>query len=104
MLHIARLAHLDLSHEEAERFTTELGAILAYASEIQRVDTTHVAPMSHAAAAADGAESSEGDVATATPVIVGRDDQPEPSLDRTVALSNAPDAADGLFRVPKVRG
>jgi aspartyl-tRNA(Asn)/glutamyl-tRNA(Gln) amidotransferase subunit C len=95
VLHIARLAHLDLSLEEAERFTTELGAILAYASEIQRVETTNVAPMSHASAGA------EGEAAT---TMVGRDDEPEPCLDRTVALSNAPDAADGLFRVPKVRG
>lgn len=94
VLRIAALAHLDLTDAEVERFTTELGAILAYASEIQKVDTAGVVAMSHATA---------NDVATPS-AIIGRDDTAEPSLDRPVALSNAPDAAHGLFRVPKVRG
>jgi aspartyl/glutamyl-tRNA(Asn/Gln) amidotransferase C subunit len=33
-----------------------------------------------------------------------RDDAPGPSLDRERVLAAAPDAADGLFRVPKVIG
>lgn len=97
VLHIARLAHLDLSEAEVQRFTTELGAILAYASEIQRVDTSAVAPMSHAAPPAEATGEAE-------PAMVARDDRPEPSLDRAAALSNAPDASAGLFRVPRVRG
>jgi aspartyl-tRNA(Asn)/glutamyl-tRNA(Gln) amidotransferase subunit C len=107
VLRIATLAHLDLTDAEVDRFTTELGAILTYASDIQTVDTSGVVPMSHANAG-DGRTShaNAGDEdAPATPTtIIGRDDVAEPSLDRTVALSNAPDAANGLFRVPKVRG
>jgi aspartyl-tRNA(Asn)/glutamyl-tRNA(Gln) amidotransferase subunit C len=94
---IATLAHLELTDAEVDRFTTELGAILTYASEIQTVDTGEAAPMSHATADAEAAPGSPA-------AIIGRNDLPEPSLDRTVALSNAPDAAQGLFRVPKVRG
>ncbi len=45
--HIARLARLDLSDAEKERYTTELSAILSYAEILQEVDTTGVAPTSH---------------------------------------------------------
>ena len=94
--HIARLARLDLTEAELDRFTHDLGAILDYASEIQAVDTSRIAPMSHAAAVAEPEGSTAGPAARA--------DLSEPSLPRDRALSNAPDAAAGLFRVPKVRG
>ena len=91
--HIAHLARLDLTEAELDRFTHDLGAILDYAAEIQAVDTSRVAPMSHAAAASDEAAMSPSP----------RADVPEPSLPRDRALLNAPDAAAGLFRVPAVR-
>ena len=91
--HIARLARLDLTEAELDRFTHDLGAILEYAGEIQAVDTSRVAPMSHAAAG--------GDTPADVPAL--RADTPEPSLPLDRALSNAPDAKAGLFRVPKVR-
>jgi aspartyl-tRNA(Asn)/glutamyl-tRNA(Gln) amidotransferase subunit C len=98
VLHVAALARLDLTEAEVDRFTTDLGAILAYASEIQHADTRAVAPMSHAPGASSGPDGG--------PDRSGgwRDDTPVPSLDRRAALGNAPDAAAGLFRVPKVRG
>jgi len=96
VLHIARLARLDLSEAEVERFGAELGSILTYVGEVQRVDTTDVAPMSHA-----GALGTPGsDPAASGPAW--RDDHPRPCLDRASALANAPDASAGLFRVPKV--
>ena len=94
--HIARLARLDLTEAELDRFTHDLGAILDYASEIQAVDTSRTAPMSHVGAVP------EGDAA-ASVVRASRADVVEPSLPREAALSNAPDAAAGMFRVPKVR-
>lgn len=97
VLYIAQLARLELSESEVDRFTTDLGAILTYASEIQQVNTSEVAPMSHAAGVGTPAGRPE-------PLVSWRADEPEPSLDRTEALANAPDAAAGLFRVPKVRG
>lgn len=96
VLHIAELARLDLSDAEVERFAAELGTILTYVGEVQRVDTAQVAPMSHA-----GARSTPGHEAEAGPVW--RDDHPHPCLDRADALANAPDASGGFFRVPKVR-
>lgn len=41
--HIARLARLELSNEEKERFTTQLSSIVEYVSQVQEVDTTGVA-------------------------------------------------------------
>jgi aspartyl-tRNA(Asn)/glutamyl-tRNA(Gln) amidotransferase subunit C len=96
VLHIARLARLDLSEAEVERFAAELGTILTYVGEVQRVDTTDIAPMSHAGSLSPP----ESD-----PQASGqawRDDHPRPCLDRASALANAPDASAGLFRVPKV--
>ena len=87
---IAALASLELSEAEAEMFGRQLAEILAYAQQVQQLDTSGVPPTSH--------------------VLVGealdRADETRPSLDRTRALEGAPDAAPetGLFRVPRVIG
>lgn len=85
--HVARLAHLTLTPEERESFARQLDAVLEYAESIQRLDTSGVEPMSHAAAAG-----------------VLRADEPRPSLDRERVLASAPDAGEGFFRVPRVIG
>jgi aspartyl-tRNA(Asn)/glutamyl-tRNA(Gln) amidotransferase subunit C len=88
VLRIAALAHLALTPAEVTLFTRQLADILAYADEIQQVDTTGVPATSHALANE----------------AAWRDDEPSGSLDRTASLQNAPDAARaaGLFKVPKV--
>jgi aspartyl-tRNA(Asn)/glutamyl-tRNA(Gln) amidotransferase subunit C len=87
---IAELARLALSDEERALFAKQLGDILAYAEQIQEVDTAGVEPMAHPFA----------DAASL------RDDQERPSLPRDEALAAAPDAdrQAGLFRVPRVIG
>jgi aspartyl-tRNA(Asn)/glutamyl-tRNA(Gln) amidotransferase subunit C len=85
--HVARLARLSLSDEERETFAHQLEEILAYAESIQGLDTSLVAPMSHAGAAA-----------------VFRDDAVQPSLPHETALAPAPDQDAGLFRVPRIIG
>ncbi len=87
---IAALASLALTEAEIETFTRQLGDILTYARQVQQLDTAGVAPTAH--------------VLTGTPLE--RDDVPAPSIDRTTALAQAPDAAveDGLYRVPRVMG
>jgi aspartyl-tRNA(Asn)/glutamyl-tRNA(Gln) amidotransferase subunit C len=85
--HVARLARLSLSPEERETFARQLQDVLAYAESIQELDTTAVEPMSHVTRAG-----------------VLRVDEPRPGLDRGVVLKAAPDAEDGLFRVPRVIG
>ena len=87
---IATLARLELTPDEVTLFAGQLTAILAYADQVQQVDTSGIAVAPAAAA---------GDVA-------GRDDSPVPSLDRDLVLAQAPaaDRAAGLFKVPRVLG
>ena len=86
---IAALAHLELTEDETELFTRQLGQILEYAERLQDVDTSAVSATWHPGAASASL----------------RPDTLRPSLTRDDALANAPDVApEGLFRVPKVIG
>ncbi|HEX6164772.1 MAG TPA: Asp-tRNA(Asn)/Glu-tRNA(Gln) amidotransferase subunit GatC [Vicinamibacterales bacterium] len=86
---IADLARLELTTEELDLFTKQLGDILAYVEQIRSLDTTGVAPTSQVLNRP-----------------VDRDDVPGPTLSRSELLGNAPDAAleSGLFKVPRVIG
>ena len=87
---IAALAQLELTEEEKHLFTRQLAGILAYAQQVQQLDTSGVPAMAHVLAAERA----------------GRDDEPRPSLPVAEALANAPDAAidAGFFKVPRVIG
>jgi aspartyl-tRNA(Asn)/glutamyl-tRNA(Gln) amidotransferase subunit C len=84
VLHVARLARLELSEEEVARMSEELSAVADYIEKIGELDlegvpaTTHVVEVSNAL----------------------RPDVVRPSLPREVALANAPAVADGGFLVP----
>ena len=85
VLHVARLARLELTPEEVERFGGELSKVLDHIELIAELgDLSDVAPTSHVI-----------DVENAL-----RADEPRPSMPVEKALENAPDAADGGFRVP----
>jgi aspartyl-tRNA(Asn)/glutamyl-tRNA(Gln) amidotransferase subunit C len=86
---IAALARLELTSDEVERFAGQLTSILAYAEQVQQVDTSAVQPEAPPAAAA-----------------ASRDDVLAPSLPRDLLLDQAPapDRAAGLFKVPRVLG
>jgi aspartyl-tRNA(Asn)/glutamyl-tRNA(Gln) amidotransferase subunit C len=86
VLHVARLARLEIPEEEIDRVSAELGAILEAVGKVSELDLADVPPTSHPL-----------DV-----VNVWRPDEPRPSLPREEALANAPDPADGHFRVPAV--
>ena len=86
---IAELARLELTNDELDLFTRQLGDILTYVEQIRSLDTAGVAPTSQ--------------------VLnhpIDRDDIPDRTLSRPELLSNAPDAAleAGLFKVPRVIG
>jgi aspartyl-tRNA(Asn)/glutamyl-tRNA(Gln) amidotransferase subunit C len=87
---IASLAHLELTDEEKELFTRQLAEILAYAEQIQRLDTSGVPATAHVHAQ----------------IRAERDDVLKPSLPVADAIANAPEAARdaGLFKVPRVIG
>jgi aspartyl-tRNA(Asn)/glutamyl-tRNA(Gln) amidotransferase subunit C len=84
VLHVARLARLELSEAEVEQMAGELSGILEHVDRISTLDLGAVEPTSHVVALEN----------------VLRSDDPEPSLPRERALESAPDAADGAFRVP----
>ena len=87
---IAALAHLELTSDEKALFTRQLADILAYARQVQAIDTSGVPATAHVHAS----QRTE------------REDTPHESLPLADALGNAPDAAldAGLFRVPRVIG
>ena len=84
VLHVARLARLELDEAEIERMTGELSGILEHVDRIAALDLDGVEPTSHVVALEN----------------VLRADQPEASLPRERALEPAPDFSDGAFRVP----
>jgi aspartyl-tRNA(Asn)/glutamyl-tRNA(Gln) amidotransferase subunit C len=90
VLRIAELASLELTDAEIDTFTRQLADILAYAQQVQEIDTTGVPPTSH--------------VQAGNPL--DRTDEPRPSLPRDEVLWGAPDPAvdAGLFCVPRVIG
>ncbi len=47
VLHVARLARLELTDEEVERFTEQLGAVLEHAADVAALDTSGVPPTAH---------------------------------------------------------
>jgi len=84
--HVARLARLELTADEVEQMTQQLGVILDYADELSRLDLEGVEPTSHPLAL----------------VNVLRADEPVPSLDRATVLAEAPSVEDDRFRVPRI--
>ena len=84
VLHVARLARLELSETELERMAGELSGILEHVDRIQSLELSDVEPTSHVVELEN----------------VLRPDEPVVSLPRERALGNAPDAVDGAFRVP----
>ncbi len=95
---IAALAQLELTDDEKHLFAKQLAGILAYAEQVQQLDTTGVPATAHVAPR----------LRTGQPAAepAGRDDEPRPSLPVTDALANAPDPAHdgGFFKVPRVIG
>ena len=84
VLHVARLARLELSDDDVERVADELSSILDHVERISELDLEGVEPTTHVVALEN----------------VLRSDEPRPSLPREKALEPAPDPADGAFRVP----
>lgn len=84
--HVATLARLDLSEQEETRLTDQMNQLLEYMETLNALDTTDVAPMTHAIQREN----------------VFREDEVRPSIERDEALGNAP-RSDGVnFLVPKV--
>ena len=84
VVHVAKLARLELSEAEIERMVRDLGTILEHVAELQKVDTAGVAPTAYVAV-------------EAAPL---RPDAVVPGVDRAHAMREAPRHQDGGFAVP----
>jgi aspartyl-tRNA(Asn)/glutamyl-tRNA(Gln) amidotransferase subunit C len=84
VLHVARLARLELSEEEVDRMAVELSKVLDHIEKIRELDLDGVPPTSHVV-----------DVVNAL-----RADEPQPSLPFDTALASAPEPLEQGFGVP----
>jgi aspartyl-tRNA(Asn)/glutamyl-tRNA(Gln) amidotransferase subunit C len=84
VLHVARLARLELSDDEVERMAAELSTILGHVDRMTELDLEGVPPTTH--------------VVEVTGAL--RADEPRPSWPREVVLGTAPAEKDGGFLVP----
>jgi len=81
--HVAQLARLGLTDEEMEALASELSSILEYIDQLERLDTSSIAPTAQIGELVD----------------VMREDEVKPSLDVEEALANAPSRDGNYFRV-----
>jgi aspartyl-tRNA(Asn)/glutamyl-tRNA(Gln) amidotransferase subunit C len=84
VLHVAKLARLELTDDEVERLTGQLGAILEAVSKVAELDLSDVPPTSH----------------PLDLVNAWREDEPRDSLGLDEVFANAPQREGDLFRVP----
>jgi aspartyl-tRNA(Asn)/glutamyl-tRNA(Gln) amidotransferase subunit C len=84
--HVAKLARLELTDEEKELYAKQLGDVLKYVDQMNEVDTTNVKPMSH----------------PVEMVNVMREDEVHYDVTKEALMSNAPEAENGYFKVPKI--
>jgi len=86
--YVARLARIDLSDDELDRYALQLAAVLEHAAQVAALDTSGVEPTAHPLPLQN----------------VLRADEVRPSLDRDEVLSQAPAAEAGRFKVPRILG
>ncbi len=84
--YVAKLARLSLSEEEKKRFTGQFESILAYVDKLNELQTDDIEPLVHMSEREN----------------VFRTDETSPSLARREALENAPEQAEGCFKVPSI--
>jgi aspartyl-tRNA(Asn)/glutamyl-tRNA(Gln) amidotransferase subunit C len=84
VLHVARLARLELSDDEVTRFQEQLSAILDAVSKVSELDLADVPPTSHPLEIANA----------------WAEDEPHACLSLDDVFANAPDREDDYFRSP----
>ena len=87
---VAQLAHLEITPQELKLFAPQMAEIVTYVEKLNEVDTSNVEP-------ALGGLTPEGERTDSS-----REDAVTPSPGQKTALAEAPDAASGHFRVPKI--
>ena len=84
VVHVAKLARLELTDDELARFAEQLNAILEAVGKVSELDLADVEPTLHPLELSN----------------VWAADEPRPPLSVEEALANAPEREDDAFRVP----
>lgn len=84
--YVAHLSRIELTPEELEKFSGQLGHILGFIDKLNEIDISSIPPTSHILPVSN----------------VLRQDTPRESLPLEKALADAPQRHDGSFGVPKV--
>jgi aspartyl-tRNA(Asn)/glutamyl-tRNA(Gln) amidotransferase subunit C len=84
--YVAKLSRLEVTEQEVAKYTQQLGNILGYIEEMNKLDTANVEPLTHPLDMKN----------------VFRDDVVKPSLSQADVLSNGPEVQSGHFKVPKI--
>ncbi len=85
--YVSKLALVDLTDEEKEKFAKQLAEIIAYFKKLNDLDTSKIKPTTHPI---DGLKN------------VFREDKPWESLSREDALKNTEHKKDGYFKAPRI--
>ena len=88
VLKVAHLARLEMDEDAVDAVAVQIGEILDYIDQLNRVNTNGIALTSHAISLTNAFREDEG----------------RPHLDRPAVLANAPEKDDGCFMVPRVIG
>ena len=91
---VAELANLELTAEEEPRMQRDLNAILGHISQLNQLDTRGIPPMAQVSEMLGGVSNTAGTSLRADVV--------QPSLDRAVVMTEAPESDGRFFKVPKV--
>lgn len=86
--HVAKLARLELTEDEKELYTKQLGAVLEYVNQMNEVDTSKIEPMTQ----------------VIDFVNVMREDKVVYEQTKEELMKNAPEQENGFFKVPKIGG
>lgn len=84
--HVAKLARLELSEEEVEKFTEQLSHILDHAARVRELNLEGLEPLTHAVDRRN----------------VFREDEIKKGLDKEDALANAPEREGDFFKIPPI--
>ncbi|KGX88226.1 Asp-tRNA(Asn)/Glu-tRNA(Gln) amidotransferase subunit GatC [Pontibacillus litoralis] len=84
--HVANLARLHVTEDEADMFAKQLDDIISFAEQLNELDTDNVAPTTHVLDLKN----------------VMRKDEPKHWITQEEALKNAPETQDGQIRVPSI--
>lgn len=84
--HIAKLARLSITDDEAKEYSEQLARALDHFQEISKIDTTNIEPL----------------VTPADIAFYARSDEAKRETTSEEIMANAPDRAGNLFKVPPV--